>query len=161
MKSSLLCCIATVALLVGSSGCSNPPEKKDSLSEFLGYYFPGRSDAVSRGRELVQSIESEHEGGVGDYIGSTVCYLGTGAGSGEDLSIHPATDLRSGSYWGTLVIHTNVTVDVRVTRKGTDPRPQAAGWGAALLGTVQSVDMQRKSVLVELDVENWKVTEAW
>ena len=122
------------------------------------FYFPEERDAIRRGAALAKDTDA---GRVPNWHpGTKVCFLGTVSGKGATPDIHPAVPSESGTYFGSLQVLTNTTVLVEITT-GKDVRPQAVGWGAVLLGKLESVDPKEKTISVSVTPENWKVTEAW
>jgi len=150
----ILSIFVVAAFVVGCASTDSLP----SLADMAGFYFPNEKSAIGRGTALAKSIGGGQPSRW--QPDERVCFLGTVAGTGATPDIHPAIPSEDGTYFGSLQILTNVVVRVTITT-GKDVRPQAVGWGAALLGTLNSIDAPNKIIGVSVDPENWKVTEAW
>jgi len=123
----------------------------------LALYFPNEGDSIANGTALAQFL---HEGKAPRVVaGSRICFLGKTADA-HGPNIHPAVPSKTGTYFGLLEVLTNVVVQVNITT-GDDVRPQAVGWGAAVLGSVESVNTQSQIVTISVEPSNWIVTETW
>jgi hypothetical protein len=78
-------------------------------------------------------------------IGSQVVFVGSAASPGGNAN---------------LMVWTNVVLEVEI-RPERDVRPHSAFWHAEVLGTLKSVDFEKRVIHIQAKPEDWRVRETF
>ena len=116
----------------------------DSLSP---YYFTNQT-AISNGSTVLSAVRSrdtQSKASIQALIGSQVVFVGGAAPPGGNAN---------------LIVASNVVLEVEI-RPLRDVRPRAVAWSAEVLGTLKSVDFEKRVIHIRARPEDWRVRDTY
>jgi len=117
-----------------------------AAQDFLSPIYFTNHSAISNGRSVLTAMISEdaqRKTNVQALIGSQVVFVGGTAPPGGSAN---------------LMVWTNVLLEVQI-RPARDVRPHSVVWTSEVLGTLESVDFQKRVIHIQAKPEDWIVRE--
>ena len=98
--------------------------------------------AITNGQSVVSALLAGDSSRVQALVGSQVAFRGYG--SGGSMTNHPAN----------LMISSNIILDVEIVPARNMIRPCCVWW-ADVLGTLKSVDFEKRVIYIQARLEDW------
>jgi hypothetical protein len=108
-------------------------------------YFTDKT-VIANGSNVLSAVYSsdkQSRARVQALIGSQVAFYGGTAPPGANAN---------------LIVGTNIVLDVEI-RPFRDVRPHSVCWGADVMGTLKSVDFEKRVIHIRAKPEDWRVRE--
>ena len=102
--------------------------------------------AIANGSTVLAAVRSgdtQSKASIQALIGSQVIFVGGAAPPGGNAN---------------LMVASNVVLEVEI-RPARDVRPHAVVWSAEVLGTLKSVDFEKRVIHIRAKPEDWRVRE--
>ena len=102
--------------------------------------------AVANGSTVLSAVRSgdtQSKASVQALIGSQVVFVGGAAPPGGNAN---------------LMVASNIVLEVEI-RPARDVRPHAVVWSAEVIGTLKSVDFEKRVIHIRAKPEDWRVRE--
>ena len=93
----------------------------------------------------VRSGDTQSKASVQALIGSQVVFVGGAAPPGGNAN---------------LMVASNVVLEVEI-RPARDVRPHSVAWSAEVLGTLKSVDFEKRVIHIRAKPEDWRVRDTY
>lgn len=104
--------------------------------------------AIANGSTILAAVRSgdtQSKVSVQALIGSQIVFVGGAAPPGGNAN---------------LMVASNVVLEIEI-RPARDVRPHSVAWSAEVLGTLQSVDFEKRVIHIRAKPEDWRVRDTY